>query len=323
MGWLQWADDAEAVGMAGIGEAPGGGAAAVGFLGLGIMGQPMALNLARARVPLVVWNRTPQRCAPVAAAGARVADGPRDVLASCRTVILMLADESAVDEVLGRDTERFGDVRGRTLVQMGTFRPAYSARLAADVHAAGGAYVEAPVSGSRGPAEDGRLVAMLAGPEEEVRRVRPVLDPMCSAVFECGQVPSALETKLAVNVFLITMATGLAESFHFAERHGIDPALLERILDAGPMASAVSRAKARKLTTGDFAPQAAIADVLKNSRLAAEAARERGVSAPLLEAAHALYAETRELGFGRSDMAAVVHALRARAAAPPDSAAPA
>ncbi|MBX9390131.1 NAD(P)-dependent oxidoreductase [Streptomonospora nanhaiensis] len=305
--------------MAGSGEAEG----AAGFIGLGIMGQPMALNLARAGTPLVVWNRTPQRCAPVVAAGARHAGGPGEVLASCRTVVLMLADEPAVDAVLGRGTERFGAVRGRTLVQMGTLRPAYSARLAADVHAAGGAYVEAPVSGSRGPAEAGHLVAMLAGPAQEVERVRPLLGPVCAEVFTCGDVPSALETKLAVNVFLITMATGLAESFHFAERHGIDPALLERILDAGPMASAVSRAKARKLTAADFTPQAAIADVLKNSRLAAEAARERGAAAPLLDAAHALYTETDALGFGRSDMAAVVQAPRARSAASPAPGAPA
>ncbi|WP_235018098.1 NAD(P)-dependent oxidoreductase [Thermomonospora echinospora] len=285
----------------------------VGFVGLGVMGQPMALNLARAGVPLIVFNRTASRCAPVTAAGARRAADPGEVFEHAGVVLLMLADEGAVDAVLGRGTPAFAArVRGSTMVQMGTVAAAYSQKLAEDVTAAGGAYVEAPVSGSRGPAEAGELVAMLAGDEDAVERVRPLLGPVCAETFVCGPVPSALVMKFAVNLFLITMVTGLAESFHFAEEHEVDAALLERVLDAGPMASAVSRTKARKLVRGDFEVQAAIADVLKNNRLVAEAARSRGAASPLLDVCHALYGETLDLGHGGADMAAVIHALRAR-----------
>jgi 3-hydroxyisobutyrate dehydrogenase len=285
----------------------------VGFIGLGVMGQPMALNLARAGVPLIVSNRTASRCDPVAAAGARRAADPDGVFEQAGVVLLMLADEEAIDAVLGRGTPAFASrVRGRTVVQMGTVAASYSHDLAEEVSAAGGDYVEAPVSGSRGPAEAGELVAMLAGAEPAVERVRPLLAPLCAEVFVCGPVPSALVMKFSVNLFLITMVTGLAEAFHFAEEHGADTALVERILDAGPMASAVSRAKARKLVRGDFEVQAAIADVLKNNRLIAEAARSRGTASPLLDVCHALYGETLALGHGRADMAAVIHALRAR-----------
>ncbi|WDZ83580.1 NAD(P)-dependent oxidoreductase [Micromonospora cathayae] len=285
----------------------------VGFVGLGIMGQPMALNLARAGVPLVVWNRTASRAGPVLAAGAEWADGPAEVFARAEVVLLMLADETAVDAVLARGTGGFADrVRDRTVVQMGTVAPGYSRDLADEVTAAGGGYLEAPVSGSRGPAEAGRLVAMVAGDPARVARCRPLLAPLCAEVFDCGPVPSALVMKFAVNVFLITMVTGLAESVHFAEEHGADPALLARILDAGPMASTVSRTKVDKLVRGDFSAQAAIADVLKNNRLITDAARRRGTAAPLLDACHALYAETVGLGHADADMAAVVHALRNR-----------
>lgn len=285
----------------------------VGFVGLGVMGQPMALNLARAGVPLVVWNRTGSRCAPVVAAGARLADGPGGVFAAADVVLLMLADSPAVDAVLGRGGAEFATrVRGRTVVQMGTVAAGYSAELAGEIRAAGGEYVEAPVSGSRGPAEAGQLVAMLAGDPAAVRRVRPVLAPLTAEVVECGEVPAALVMKFAVNLFLITMVTGLAEAFHFAEEHGADSARLARILGAGPMASAVSRAKAEKLRHDEFEVQAAIADVLKNNQLIAAAARQRGIASPLLDAAHALYAETLDLGHAGADMAAVVHALRAR-----------
>ncbi|MFD1859488.1 NAD(P)-dependent oxidoreductase [Aeromicrobium camelliae] len=180
---------------------------------------------------------------------------------------------------------------------------------------AGGGYVESPVSGSRGPAEAGELIAMLAGSRKARAELRPVLEPMCARSVDCGEVPAGLTTKLAVNVFLIATVTGLAESFAFAERHGIDPRLLQTILDAGPMASAVSRAKTDKLVRGDHSVQAAIVDVLKNAELITDAARESGMVSPLLEVCRELYARTRELGFGGADMAAVVEAIRDRGAA--------
>ncbi|GII90392.1 NAD(P)-dependent oxidoreductase [Sinosporangium siamense] len=286
----------------------------VGFIGLGVMGQPMAMNLARAGVPLVVWNRTASRCAPVVELGARLAGGPAEVFERCGTVMVMPADERATDAVLGRGTPGFAArVRGRTVVQMGTVAASYSQAVATETAVAGGAYVEAPVSGSRGPAESGNLVAMVAGAEADVERVRPLLAPMCAEVFACGPVPSAMITKFAVNVFLITMVTGLAEAFHFAEEHGVDFARLRRILDAGPMSSRVSRAKAGKLADADYSVQAAIADVLKNNRLTTDAARTRGAATPLLDACHELYGEACDLGHARLDMAAVIHALRARA----------
>jgi 3-hydroxyisobutyrate dehydrogenase len=208
---------------------------------------------------------------------------------------------------------------------MGTTSPDYSEGLAEFVIAAGGSYVEAPVSGSRKPAENAELVAMLAGDPDAIERVRPVLAPMCRETFVCGPVPRALSMKLAVNVFLITTVTGLAESFHFADRHGLDPELLRSILDAGQMASSISRVKTAKLAARDFEIQAGIADVLKNNQLVLDAARSAGVAAPLIEVCHDLFAETVGLGRGTEDMAAVITAIEARteraAATGPDAAA--
>lgn len=289
----------------------------VGFLGLGVMGRPMALNLVRAGTGLVVWNRTAAKSEPLRAAGASVAETPADVLRRTRVVFLMLADGPAIDSALGRGAPGFAaNVRGRVVVHMGTTSPGYSRGLEADVRAAGGRYVEAPVSGSRGPAEAGELIAMLAGEPSAVETVRPLVGPMCGEVFVCGPVPQALQMKLAVNLYLITMVTGLAEAFHFAERHGLDGRRLLEVLDAGPMASTVSRAKARKLLDRDFSVQASIANVLDNNRLIAEAARAARLASPLLDACHALYGETAALGHGEADMAAVVRALEARTAAP-------
>lgn len=286
---------------------------AVGFIGLGVMGQAMAGNLARAGTELVVWNRSPGRAGPLRAAGARVAATPAEVFRQARVVLLMLADGPAVDAVLGRGTPAFAvNVAGHTIVHMGTTAPAYSRALEADVRAAGGGYVEAPVSGSRAPAEAGRLVAMLAGEPAAVAEVRSLLDPMCRQVFLCGPVPTALLMKLSVNLFLTTMVAGLAETVQFTDRHGLDLADLLAVLDASPMASPVSRAKSRQLVERDFAVQASIANVLENTRLIADEARRAGLASPLLEAARALYTEALALGHGDADMAAVIRALEAR-----------
>ncbi|MET7475619.1 NAD(P)-dependent oxidoreductase [Streptomyces sp. NPDC005648] len=285
----------------------------VGFLGLGVMGQPMALNLARAGTPLVVWNRTAARCDVLRAAGAEVAADPAEVFDRSGTVILMQADEAATDAVLGRGTPGFAArVAGHTVVHMGTTSAEYSGGLENDIRAARGRYVEAPVSGSRVPAERGELVGMLAGGDDAVAAVRPLLAPVCREVFDCGAVPGALLMKFSVNLFLITMVTGLTEAFHFADRHGLDQRLLRDVLDAGPMASAVSRVKGPKLLARDFTVQAAVTNVLENNRLIAEAARKADLASPLLDVCHSLYAEALEQGHGAEDMVAVLHALEAR-----------
>lgn len=285
----------------------------IGFIGLGVMGQLMALNLARAGTALVVWNRTAHKCEPLRAAGAQVAADVADVFSRARTVLLMLADASSIDAVLGRGTPAFAAlVSEHTVVHMGTTSAAYSRGLEADIRAAGGRYVEAPVSGSRKPAEEGQLVGMLAGDAESVAAVRPLLAPVCRETFACGPVPGALSMKLAVNLFLITMVTGLAEAAHFAERHGLDMQLFRAVLDAGPMASSVSRMKLVKLVEQDFSVQASIRDVLWNNRLVAEAARQAGLASPLLDVCHALFRESVALGEEKADMAAVVHAIEAR-----------
>jgi 3-hydroxyisobutyrate dehydrogenase len=278
----------------------------LGFIGLGNMGFAMARNLARSGAELIVWNRTRGK---VDALGpeVRAAASAAEVFAQAPIVILMLANAAAIDEVLARSTAAFGDrVRGRTVVHMGTTAPDYSARLAADIAAAGGRYVEAPVSGSRVPAEQGKLVGMLAGAPDAVAEVAPLLAPMCEQVFVCGAVPQALRMKLAVNLYLITMVTGLAEAVQFAERSSLDLSVFRAVLDAGPMASKVSSVKLAKLVERDYTVQASVSDVLMNANLIHDAARSGGVPSPLLDHCRRLFACADTIGHGQADMAAVV-----------------
>jgi 3-hydroxyisobutyrate dehydrogenase len=288
----------------------------VGFVGLGVMGMPIAGNLVRAGGPLLVWNRSPSAAEALRAEGADVAASVEDLFSRTDVVLLMLANGEVVDEVLGRGTARFEDlVRGRLVVPMGTTPPAYSEALGRDVVGAGGRYVEAPVSGSRVPAEQGRLVAMLGGEEVDLDVVEPLLAATCASLVRCGPVPSGLRMKLAVNLYLVTTVCGLVESYHFAEQLGLDLDRFVAVLDGGQMASPISRTKLAKLRDGDLSVQAAVADVLYNARLVTDAAANAGVATPLATVSEALYAEATALGHGRVDMAGVIRAIEARTTA--------
>ncbi len=279
------------------------------------MGEPMATRLARAGVDLTVWNRSPSKGDLLRTEGASVAQSARQVFEAVEVVIVMLANGPVTDSVLGRSPDGFAvPVAGRVVVNMGTVSPEYSRGLAADLRAHGARFVEAPVSGSRLPAYDGALVAMLAGDDDVLDLVEGVVAPMTAATFRCGEVPRAIETKLAANVFLIGMVAALAEAVHFARGRGLDTEVLRSVLDAGTMASALSRVKLAKLVAGDDAPQAAISDVLYNNRLILEAAAERGLPMPLLEVCGGLFATAEGLGHGGADMVAVIEAIQARTA---------
>jgi 3-hydroxyisobutyrate dehydrogenase len=295
----------------------GGRVVRVGFLGLGLMGQPMALRLLGTGTPLVAWNRTQAKTVPLRDAGAQVAADVATVFAHAEIVLAMLADEAALDAVLARNTPRFaGLVAGHTVVHMGTTAPEYSGALAADIARAGGRYVEAPVSGSRVPAQHGELVAMLAGDPDDVDTIRPLMAAMCRDMIFCGAVPSALMMKLAINLYLITAVTGLAEAMHFAQQHELDLHQFADVLNAGQLASPVARVKSGKVLSGDWSAQAAVADVLKNTDLIAAAARASGTASPLLDICRSLFQETVQLGHSGSDMVAVQHAIKARTRSP-------
>lgn len=278
----------------------------VGFIGTGTMGLPMAGRLLDAGFPLVVWNRTSARGESLRARGAILAESVDALFERCAVILIMLLDERAADAVLQPGTPPFARrVRGRTIVMLGTTSPAYSQALEAQVHACGGRYVEAPVSGSRDPAASGSLVGMTAGDVEAVRFVEPLLATLCRQVFSCGAVPGALRMKLAVNHYLVVLVAALAEAVRSAEACGIDLGTFRDVLDAGPMASPVSRAKLDKLLQRDFSPQAAIHDVAAIAALVRDQARAGGVDVPLAETTARLFAEARERGLAGLDMAAV------------------
>jgi 3-hydroxyisobutyrate dehydrogenase len=283
----------------------------LGFIGLGVMGTPMAGHLARAGHAVLGWSRSGRNHEAARTAGVQPITRRQDLFDACGTILLMLANDEAIDSVLDRNTPTFpARVKGRLVINMGTSSATYSQALGEQIRAAGGRYVEAPVSGSRVQAEAAQLVIMLAGDAADVAEASHLLAPLGRQCVACGQVPAALRMKLAVNLYLITLVTALGEAVHFAEVHGIALERFAEVLNAGPMASEVSRIKLDKMIREDFAVQASITDVLKNSGLVAGAAHEAGMQAPLIDASDALFARAQRMGLGGLDMAAVLQAIR-------------
>lgn len=275
----------------------------IGFLGLGVMGSPMAINLAR-QFPLTVWNRSQGKLPPLIQAGARAADSPAAVLAQSDVVFTMLFNDAAYAPVF--DSPDFqANLRGKTVINTSSISVDCSTRLANIVAAAGGTFIEMPVSGSKVPAEMGQLVGMVAGDKDAVDAVRPLLKPITKTAIYCGPVGMGLKTKYAINTFLITTTAGLAESMHLARRQGLDLDAFAQVVDASPMASAYSKLKVNKMMAEDWSAQAAIQDCYNLTRLVVDASKTAGARSPFMELCATMYKEAIDAGLEGDDMIAL------------------
>src|SRR6202051_4971182 len=183
----------------------------VGFIGLGLMGRPMAANLLKAGYELTVWNRTASRADALVEQGAKRAATPRDVAAASEVVFTIVSDPPALESVLWGEAGVFAGLhRGSVLVDSSTVSPALARRAAASAAAQGAEFLEAPVTGGTWGAEKGELVFMVGGEAETLKRVEPVLGAMGKRWFHLGPVGAGQTVKLAMNLLLDVQVEGVA-----------------------------------------------------------------------------------------------------------------
>ncbi|CAG8930487.1 unnamed protein product [Penicillium salamii] len=274
----------------------------VGFIGLGAMGLPMARNLSR-KFALTVWNRNHSKYMMLSGAELSIAESPSMVVEQSDVTFIMLLNTAAIESVLDDDFKRA--LCGKVLVVTSSVTVAFSHWTAEQVHQAGGQYIEMPVSGSTVPAQQGQLVGMLAGDLVLVNRIRPVLEPITRCAIYCGPIGSGLKAKFAVNTFLITLTTGLAESVNLARAQGLDLRAFGQVLRFCPMASAYSDMKIGKLLNEDWAPQAAIDDCYAITKLIQSAASDVDTRSPLIDACAILLEEGKNASLGDEDIVAI------------------
>ncbi len=283
----------------------------IGMAGLGRMGSAMGLRLGELGHDLVVWNRSPEKAAPLVEAGATLADTPAALVAATDVIISMLTDASAVDAVYrGPDGLLSGDLAGKLVIEMSTVQPGIEVALAVEVRGKGAAFVECPVGGTVGPARTGKLIGLAGGEAANVARARPILEGLCRRVDHVGPVGAGSSFKLAVNLPLMIYYQALGEAYALCRHVGMDPvAMMELFADTsgGPnVLKARGPAIAKALSGEDLGPPAFDVDsIRKDLRTMAAEGRARGVELPLVERTLAIYDEASSAGWGGRDGSAL------------------
>lgn len=274
----------------------------VALLGTGTMGAGMAASIARAGLPLRVWNRSREKAEPLAGVGAVIAGSPAEAVEGADIVLTMLFDADAVAATM--EQARGSLAPGAVWVQQSTVGVEGSDRLVALARDLGVAYVDAPVLGTRKPAEDGALVVLASGPQDVRERVTPVFDAIGSRTLWLGAAGEASRLKLAANAWVITVVEGIAESLALTRSLGLDPHLFLQAVAGGAMDAPYVQLKGTAMIEGDFAPSFSIDGAAKDGDLIVAAARGAGVELAVVEAARDHLARARAAGHGGQDLSA-------------------
>lgn len=281
----------------------------IGWIGLGNMGIPMASNLLAAGYALSVWNRTAEKAAPLTAQGAKTANSLAQLAKESDILFTMVSDDEAVKALYeGPDGILASAGKGTLTVDMSTVSPDTSRYLASRCHEAGIRFLDAPVSGSVGPAKEGTLVIMVGGEKADYEQAKPLLDKLGKVALHLGPNGAGTSAKLAINLLLGITVQGVAETLLFARSLGINTDQMLNIISESAVGTPLIRGKAASILADDFPAAFALKHMAKDLRLASEA----GVSTPLAESASASYRHALENGLGELDLMAILKHLEGK-----------
>jgi len=284
----------------------------VAFLGLGIMGAPMAANLARAGIEVVAWNRTAAKAEQLAGEHetVTVAGSPEEAAAAAGTVITMVPDAPEVEEVLLGDGGAAAGLGGGGLaIDMSTISPTASRAIGGRLGERGIAFLDAPVTGSRPKAEEGTLTIMAGGNAEAFERSRPLFDAMGELVLHMGPQGHGSMVKLINNTLAAVNAAALAEGISVGRQAGLDLDKAMQVVASGSGNSTMRELKSGPMIDADYEPLFKLEHMLKDVRYFLAESREMGVSTGVAETASGLYETADSEGWGTSDFAAVIEAI--------------
>ncbi len=285
------------------------------FLGLGIMGAPMARNLARAGIEVVAYNRTRAKAEALAAEfdNVSVADTPAEAASQTGVVISMVPDVPEVEQVLlGPEgaVEGLGD--GGLAIDMSTIAPSASRSIADRLAERGVAFLDAPVTGSRPKAEDGTLTIMAGGPADAFDRARPLFEAMGELVLHMGPQGHGSMVKLINNTLAAVNAAALGEGIALAERAGLDTEKAMQVVGSGSGDSTMRKLKSEPMIQRDYEALFKLEHMLKDVRYFLAESGSAGVDTQVAASAERLYGEAAEEGHGGDDFAAVIEAIRTK-----------
>lgn len=278
----------------------------VAFLGLGIMGRPMAANLVKAGHKVTVWNRTPGK--PLD--GARTAATPEEAARDCDVVWMCVADTKAVEQVLFGEHGVFGVLKaGMIVADSSTILPAATQRYAASLREKGCEFVDAPVTGSKTGAESGQLVFIVGGSAPAVARLEPLFSAMGKKTIHMGATGMGESAKLGMNLMIALIYEGFAEALTLTRNLGVEPAKMLELVQASMVRSGVTDYKAPFVMQRDFSPNFPLRLMHKDIHLMLEAAGGAGVELPGLREVEKIYQRATEQGDRDLDYAATLKVI--------------
>ena len=266
----------------------------IGFIGLGLMGRPMAMNLLKAGHSLTIWNRTPARAAELVAAGAVLAKTPREVAAASDVLISIVSDPPALESVLwgheGKNDGALGGLKaGSVYIDSSTVSPTLVKKISAACKERGVRFLDAPVTGGDWGAREGNLVFMIGGDAETLKEVEPVLGVMGKKWFHLGANGAGQTIKLAMNALLALQVGAMAEAIALVTKAGLSGEQLVEVMQASMARSGLLDLKSPLMLKGDFKPSFPLRLMHKDLGLALDLANELGVALPATAAAREVY----------------------------------
>ncbi|MDP9264421.1 MAG: NAD(P)-dependent oxidoreductase [Acidobacteriota bacterium] len=281
----------------------------VAFLGLGIMGGPMAANLVKAGHEVTVWNRTPGKRVE----GARLAASPRAAAEGAEAVWLCVANTAAVEQVLfGKDGVEPALGAGMVVADSSTIAPAATVEFAQRIRARGADVLDAPVTGSKAGAESAQLIFIVGGAEATIAKVRPLFDAMGKKVLRMGENGKGQAAKLAMNLMIALIYQGFAEALTLAGGLGVEPATLLELIQSSMVRSGVVDYKAPFVLRRDFSPNFPLRLMHKDIHLMLDAARALGLKLPGIETVDQVYEQASAAGHDDLDYAATLMTVEKR-----------
>jgi 3-hydroxyisobutyrate dehydrogenase-like beta-hydroxyacid dehydrogenase len=269
----------------------------IGFIGLGLMGKPMSVNLLKAGYPVTVWNRTASRADEVVAAGGTLAKSPREVAASCDFLITIVSDPPALEEVLwgkdGDDGALSALKAGATYMDSSTVSPALARKISAACAKQNVRFLDAPVTGGDWGAKKGELLFMIGGDAETIKDAEPILGVLGKKWFHLGPNGAGQTIKLAMNAILALQVEALAEAIALVKAAGLQPEKLVEVMQSSMARSGVLDVKSQNLLKGDYTPSFPLRLMLKDIDLALDLAKQVGVTLPATAAAQQTYGQVK------------------------------
>ncbi|MFB2936012.1 NAD(P)-dependent oxidoreductase [Aerosakkonemataceae cyanobacterium BLCC-F154] len=281
----------------------------VGFLGTGLMGKPLVQRLLSAKIPAIAYNRTASKLEELKAAGAQVVDSAESAIANSDCIILMLANAAAIEQTLLSESAK-SQIKGRTIIQMGTISPQESQEIEKQVIAAGGEYLEAPVLGSIPEAEAGKLIVMVGATPEQFAKWSNLLKNFGSEPRLIGAVGTAAAVKLALNQLIASLTTAFALSLSLVEKQGVEVETFMELLRQSALYAPTFDKKLKRMLERDFTnPNFPTKHLLKDTNLFLKQAQSNNLNTNSLEGVRQILEIAQEMGLADADYSALFNAV--------------